>query len=63
MRQVEATTTQYVRRALTAAAPAHAAPAHAALGNPWLASLVPGFAMQTTAMHTKGICRPPEAPT
>ncbi|MBW3547959.1 MAG: hypothetical protein KY452_07490 [Actinobacteria bacterium] len=58
MRQVEATTTPHVRRARTAAAPAHAA-----LGNPWLISLVPGFAMRPTAMHTKGTCRPPEAPT
>lgn len=58
MRQVEATTTQHVRRALTAAAPAQAA-----LGNPWLISLATGFAMRPTAMHTKGICRPPEAPT
>ena len=58
MRHVEATTTQHLRRASAAAAPAHAA-----LGNPWLISPVPGFAMRPTAMHTKGICRLPEAPT
>ena len=58
MRQVEATTTQQLRRALPAAVPVHAA-----LGNPWLASPVSGFAMRPTAMHTKGICRRPEAPT
>lgn len=58
MRQVEATTTQRVRRALTAAAPAKAA-----LGNPWFTSLVPGSAVRPTAMHPTGICRPPEAPT
>ena len=58
MRKVEATTTQQVRRALTAAAPASAG-----LANPWLASPVPGSTIRPTAMHTKGICRPPEAPT
>lgn len=58
MRQAEAKTTKQVRRTRTAVAPAHAA-----LGNVWLASPVPGFAMRRTAMHAKGIYRPPEAPT
>lgn len=58
MRQVEATTTQQLRRAVTAAAPASAAPR-----TPWLASPVSGLTMRPTAMHTKVICRRPEAPT
>ncbi|MDP8987406.1 MAG: hypothetical protein M3N11_03560 [Actinomycetota bacterium] len=58
MRQVKATTTQRVRRALSAPVPAYVA-----LGHPWLASNVPGFAMHRTAMHANRICRPPEAPT